>query len=234
MARRRRDSRGQRLGRALLAPLLAGLLRVLAATWRVERIGEDPFEEHVKSPLLGALWHEDVLASAGLFRDSGAVVPVSRSRDGENITAVMRHLGLGDPPRGSSSRGGSVALRSVVRALRADGIVALLVDGPRGPRREAKPGIVAAARLSGVPIRPIAVVARPRIRFGSWDRTQLPLPFARVVLAFGTGLPVPRECSGHEQETLRAELARRLASLRAAAHARLEAGHRSRPLPGSG
>lgn len=210
-----------RVGRWLLAPLIGWALRALGATWRVEVTGDDPFARPVRPPILAAIWHEDVLVAATLFRDTGAVVPVSRSRDGEHITAVMRHLGLGEPPRGSSSRGGSAALRGVVRALRSGDTVAVLIDGPRGPWREAKPGIVAAARLAGEPILPLVVEARPRVRFGSWDRTQLPLPFARLVAGWGDALAVDPAASEAEREALRLELEQRMAKLRDGVRGRL-------------
>ena len=199
---------------------------MLGSTWRVESLGEDPFAQPVRPTILAALFHEDVLVSATVFRDSGVRVPISRSRDGEHITAVVRHLGLGEPPRGSSSRGGSAALRGIVRAVRDTGIVAVLVDGPRGPAREPKVGVVAAARLSGEPVLPVVLVARPRIRFASWDRTQLPLPFARIVVGWGERLPVPRHADEDEEEQARLELGRRLRDLREAARAHLRGGRR--------
>lgn len=218
----RRESWGHRLARRLLAPPVAWLLRALAASWRIESLGDDPFAKPVRPPILAAIWHQDVIVAASVFRDSGAVVPVSRSRDGTHISAVMRHLGLGDPTRGSSSRGGTRALRGLVRAIRAGGAVAMMIDGPKGPPRVAKPGILAAARLSGEPVLPVALVARPRIRFRSWDRTQLPLPFARMVIGWGQLLPVAREASEQDEEAARLELETRLTRLRDAAWARLD------------
>jgi lysophospholipid acyltransferase (LPLAT)-like uncharacterized protein len=234
MAQRRNESRRQRRLRAVLAPVVAWALRALGASWRVEFRGDDPFVppegESERRPFLAALWHEDVIAAATVFRDTGVQVPVSLSRDGSHITAVMRRLGLGDPPRGSSSRSGSAALRGVVRAVRETGLVAMLVDGPRGPARQPKPGIVAAARLSGEPILPVALEARPCLRFGSWDRTKLPLPFARVVVGYGERLSVGRDVSGSDQEVLLDELQQRLVQLGEAGRARLEGGA-SRPEP---
>jgi lysophospholipid acyltransferase (LPLAT)-like uncharacterized protein len=73
----------------------------------------------------------------------------------------------------------------MIRLLRSGATIAVLTDGPRGPARESKGGIMHVARMTGIPVVPIAFSAKPCIRFGSWDRMILPLPFARVVCEFG-------------------------------------------------
>jgi lysophospholipid acyltransferase (LPLAT)-like uncharacterized protein len=207
----REEPRSVRVLRALLAPLVAGLLRLVASTWRVEfRGAHDPFLPGAPRPLLYGLWHENALLTAGAYRDRGVHVAVSRSRDGGHIVAVLDRLGFGTPSRGSSSRGGSSALRMAVRQLGEGGIVALLVDGPRGPAHVAKSGVISAARMGGVPVLPTAFAARPCYRFASWDRMLLPLPFARVIVYYDEPLPVPRDASDEQIEALRAALDQRL------------------------
>jgi lysophospholipid acyltransferase (LPLAT)-like uncharacterized protein len=218
--------RASRTGLALLGRLAAGLLRLLGRTWRVEVAGGDPRETEPDSAQLAALFHESMLPCAWLYRDRGYRVAVSRSRDGERIRSVLIALGYGEPARGSSSRGGSAALRGLIRHLEAGTTVAVLVDGPRGPARRAKPGIVSLARLAGRPIQPVAFAARPAVRLGSWDRSLLPLPFARIVVAYGEPLGVrPDAVHGEdEEEALARELDARLAALHEEAEARLAAG----------
>jgi hypothetical protein len=81
--------------------------------------------------------------------------------------------------------------------------VSIVADGPRGPARESKPGVVALARLTGASILPAGFSAKPCLRFRSWDRTLLPLPFARVRCVFGPRLQVPRDAdSGAEAAAL--------------------------------
>jgi lysophospholipid acyltransferase (LPLAT)-like uncharacterized protein len=210
--RERRESLGLRLLRALLAPPAAWLLRALAATWRIERSGCDPFAAATPDPAILALWHESALCAAATQRDRDIHVAVSRSRDGEHIARVLAWLGYGESLRGSSTRGGAEALRGALRCLRAGGVVAILVDGPQGPARVAKPGAVAAARLAGAPIIPLVYAARPCLRFASWDRMLLPLPFARVRVHYGDWLHVARQASEPEAEAARVLLEERLES----------------------
>jgi lysophospholipid acyltransferase (LPLAT)-like uncharacterized protein len=172
---------------------------------------------------LGALWHRDVLLAAIYFRDLGYAVPVSRSRDGDFIAAAMIALGFAPPPRGSSSRGGVGALRTMARTLRGGTSVAALVDGPRGPAGVPKPGVLWLSQISGTPITPVAFAARPVWRFGSWDRTRLPPPFARVACGFGEAVEVPRGGGPEQLERSRIELTRALDALAARVERDLDA-----------
>jgi lysophospholipid acyltransferase (LPLAT)-like uncharacterized protein len=185
-----RDSRRYRAWTALAGLAGAALIRCLGATWRISTEGPDPFQR--AGPLVGALWHQGLLVAAYRWRGRGVAVPVSQSRDGELIAAVLRRLGFAESPRGSSSRGASALLRSMIRASRAGSPVAVLPDGPRGPARTAKPGVLALASAAGAALVPVGVAARPCLHFGSWDRALLPLPFARVRCVYGTPLFVPK------------------------------------------
>ncbi len=228
-------SREPDLATRLLAALMAGLLRALGATWRLRVAGGDPFAGG--QPFVAALWHRGLFVAAWAFRDRQAIVPVSRSRDGERIAAVLDRLGFGPPPRGSSSRGGREALAGMIRAVRSGQSVGVLCDGPRGPARRAKPGVLAAARATGVPLWPLGLAARPALRFGSWDRVSLPLPFARVAAVFGPPLQVPREASRQQLDQQLLALERELDRLDAQAEAVVSRHAPARPLedrPGGG
>jgi len=201
-ARRSRRDRFRAV-RHILAPLVAWLLRGLAATWRVRFDGTLGYPDASVQGFLGATWHRAVLISAGIFRDTNAYVPVSRSRDGEQIVAVLAHMGYAPPPRGSSSRAATAVLKSMVRIVREGGSIGIFADGPRGPARVAKPGLVALARLSGRPMHAVGIAARPSLAFKSWDRTLLPLPFARVLCRFGDPICVPSDATQEDLEAFR-------------------------------
>jgi lysophospholipid acyltransferase (LPLAT)-like uncharacterized protein len=198
----------------------AALLRALGASWRVRQIAaDDPLARG--EPAIGALWHRSLFPAAWRFRDLGAAIPVSRSRDGDRIVAVLDRLGYAPAPRGSSSRGGSAALAGAIRAAHDGAMIGVLCDGPRGPARRCKPGVVAIARAAGLPILPIAIAARPALAFPSWDRTVLPLPFARVLFAGGAPIQVPPDATRDQLETLRLHLERELDRLQELAESEL-------------
>ena len=147
--RQRDEGRWMRAARWLLAPLVAWLLRGLAFTWRVRFRGTDPLVNPDHEARLGALWHRNVLIAAGIFRDSGIHIAVSRSRDGEHITAVMVHLGYGRTPRGSSSRGGVTALKEMLRILESRGTVCDLCRRAAGAGTDREAGCDRAGALVG-------------------------------------------------------------------------------------
>jgi hypothetical protein len=192
-------------------------LRALGATWRVARSGADPLAAPGAAPLVLVIWHGGLLPAAFCWRDRRIAVAVSRSRDGDRIDAVLARLGFAPSARGSSSRGATALLRELIRRTRGGEPVAVLLDGPRGPAGVAKPGAVALARATGARVVPIGIAAAPAVRFGSWDRTVLPLPFARVRILFGAPRTVPRDASPEALEAARAALETELHRLDAAA-----------------
>jgi lysophospholipid acyltransferase (LPLAT)-like uncharacterized protein len=217
----RRTPLWRRIGLRLFGLLASAVVRGIGATWRVSVLGEDPragrSPDSTPAVHVAALFHESLLTAAHFFRDHGYAVAISRSRDGDLIAAALRGLGFGESTRGSSSQGGASALRGLMRQIEAGQTVSVLVDGPRGPARVSKTGIVALARLTGLPIQPVAFSARPAIRLGSWDRGLVPLPFARVVCAFGEPIVVDSELDLQGEQSLARTLDRRLGDLHHAA-----------------
>jgi lysophospholipid acyltransferase (LPLAT)-like uncharacterized protein len=214
------ESRLRRFGLACFGQLTGWALRMLGATWRIETLGTDPRGRgdtgaSPPSVQLAALFHESMLPCAWLYRDRDYSVAVSRSRDGDLVEATLHALGYTESARGSSSRGGSGALRGLVRHLSAGTTSAVLVDGPRGPARVAKTGIISLARISDTPIQPVAFSARPAIRLASWDGSLIPLPFARVVCAYGDPIRIGSESETDDATEQRAarKLDRALAAL---------------------
>lgn len=194
-------SAAARLAGALAPPLAAALVRLLGATLRVGVTGADALRPHwaARRPLIYAVWHGRILMvpwlNARLCSTHGArpvTVLVSRSSDGELVARFLRRFGL-DAVRGSSSRGGGAAARALLGRIERGEDVAVIPDGPRGPRGRLQPGVVALAALTGAPIVPLAVAARPARRLGSWDEFMLPLPFARCALVFGPPVAIPRD-----------------------------------------
>jgi lysophospholipid acyltransferase (LPLAT)-like uncharacterized protein len=157
---------------------LGALLRALAATWRVERRGAPG-----PAPVVLALWHGELLPLILCHRGRGYRAMVSRSSDGDRLAALLQGWGF-SLLRGSSSRGGLLALRGGLSALRAGDTVAIAVDGPRGPAGEVKPGAAHLAALG--PARLVAARARASaaLRWPSWDRACIPLPFARIIVEY--------------------------------------------------
>ncbi len=188
---------------AFAAPLL---IRGLVGSCRATLGNRHLLDQALRGePFVGVVWHEHLVFFADVFRGTGFTILVSRSRDGEIGTRIAHRLGL-RTVRGSSSRGGEEALEEIVDLARGGATVAFIADGPRGPRREMKLGAVIAAKLSGRPIVPITCAMRRSVRLNSWDRTQIPLPFTRIISWAGDPIPVPADASRADCERIRREV----------------------------
>lgn len=203
-----------RLLLALGPPLGSWAVRLLAATLRLT-LEEDharPFWER-GAPLIYAIWHGQILIIPALYGRAHAVnVMASRSRDGELVARFARRFGF-EAARGSTTRGGSEALRRLARLLRQGREVAVVPDGPLGPRGVVQPGVIALARMTGAAILPLAFGAHPAWRLRSWDEFLIPKPFARGAVCFGPPLFVPPNADRSHQEALRKELEGQLSEL---------------------
>ena len=193
---RRRWTWRTRMSVVLAGWAIAAVLRLLYHTFRVEFRDEgDAFGRRRRGePILVAFWHEGIpvvpLLVVRLRWPGRAMVMLSWHRDAEIAAQAMRRLGIG-AVRGSGTRGWLGALRGLLAARdRGDDIV-VVPDGPRGPRRQAKEGIVQLARATGLPLVVVGAAARPARRLGSWDRMQIPAPFARVGLVMSAPVALP-------------------------------------------
>jgi lysophospholipid acyltransferase (LPLAT)-like uncharacterized protein len=179
-----------------------------------------PIDEPAVRPAIFAFWHRCVLPAAYRFRDRNIAVMTSLSRDGEYIARVIERLGF-RAVRGSSSRGGSLALRELQRHLEGGHSVAFTIDGPRGPVYVAKRGAVRLARSSGLPVYPFYVaLERPRV-LRSWDRFMIPRPFTRALVRVEMPVRVPADADEAEMERCQAELQAKLEGARDWAEANL-------------
>lgn len=186
-----------------------GLVRALGASLRLREIrapGVDALWATGR-PAIYVMWHGRILMLPYIYgRRRRLHVLTSRSRDGEVLSRFVEGFGLGTV-RGSSSRGGAVALGALARLLREGrGEVVIVPDGPRGPRQVAQAGMVALAKLTGAPIVPAGFGAWPRTVLRSWDAFVVPHPFARARVVLAEPITVPRDADDRLVEAKRREV----------------------------
>ncbi|APR85508.1 Hypothetical protein A7982_10857 [Minicystis rosea] len=178
------------IARRVLGALLGLLVRAWLASLRLTLVVDPALGPLRPRPFALAFWHGQQFALLRWARFQRMVALVSRSQDGELVAAVLARLGIASA-RGSSSRGGAVGLKGIVRRLRDGFDAAFAVDGPRGPARVVRSdgggvGAALSARLSGGVVVPMAAAcARCHVFPKAWDRFELPLPFTRVAVALG-------------------------------------------------
>jgi len=215
-----------RPGQEALGFLLASYIRLVQRTSRFVSAPAD-LESAFRSqtPIIGAMWHGQHLMISFAWPKAVARVAalISRSSDAGAQAAALNRLGV-MPVRGSGGgkrdgrKGGAPALRGLLRALE-DGVSVAMTADIAKVARVAGLGIVTLARLSGRPIVPVAVVARRRIDFKSWDRASIGLPFNRCAIVVGDAVRVPPDADDGAMETARRAVEEGLDAVHARAYA---------------
>lgn len=193
----RPSAREDRVRLAWLARLagraLAAYVRLVARTARFS--GPAITQDQV----IFAIWHESNLAAAvsayRLREDNRAIVFSTRGLRGIVMNTMLESLGSGVvtlPAEGMATRSEAASVsRAMARVGQSGWSLVVSCDGPWGPHRVAKPGVLIVARESGLPIQPWAFSVRPTLRLKRrWDRQIVPLPFARMRVEEGTQLRV--------------------------------------------
>jgi len=191
-----------------LAPRAAyAYIRLLRATMRLEYENHDALARARREygQYILAFWHSRLMMMPYVYPDRRIVVLISRHRDGRMLGRMVERFGL-EIAWGSTTAGGTQAIRELLRRVKDGYDVGLTPDGPRGPRRRAQAGVITVARLTGLPVVPVAFSARPARRLRSWDRTLVPRLFSRGLYVCGEPMSVARDADEAEQERLRLQL----------------------------
>lgn len=166
----------------LLGPVIINLLGI---TWKVRVDGYTeayPRQER-KNKMIFAFYHNRLLGLCYTQKKKNVGILISSHFDGEVIARITSHMGY-HPLRGSSTKGGAAGLLSMLRDREVWNL-AITVDGPKGPKGVVKPGVVYLASKSGLPIVPLSCNSSKKWVLSSWDRFEIPKPFAEVVVCLG-------------------------------------------------
>ena len=171
--------------------------RLLSSTWRIRFVGMDRRRMTVGASPTGSfligIFHENVVTGLLSHENHQICNMVSQSKDGEIVDFIVRKYGL-TTVRGSSSRGGKAVREAMIEQVQAGVIGAIAVDGPRGPRRVLKNGIVDIARKTGAAIVPVTSYGQNNwILKKTWDQTRIPKPFSKIIIYYGEQIFVPKD-----------------------------------------
>jgi lysophospholipid acyltransferase (LPLAT)-like uncharacterized protein len=200
---------------ALRRPLCwvgAQYIRFVHATSRWEVIGgENPASYWDRGePFILAFWHGRILMMPYCWpRGQPIQMLISSHRDGQIIARTVGHFGI-ETVVGSSTRGGSAALRKMLQTLKGGACVGITPDGPNGPRMRASEGVVQVARMSGAAVIPCAFSTSRSRALDSWDRFLVALPFSRGVFVWGRPITVSRNADEAATEEMRLTIERTL------------------------
>ena len=200
--------------------LIFALLRLLSWTWRVKLVDPQGVLKRLNGPPIACLWHNRLAISIRGWEClgraqvpcTGLVALISASHDGGVLARAFKFFKV-EAVRGSSSRRGAQALLELTTWMEKNYCVAITPDGPRGPCYQIHDGILALAQLSGRPILPISTYVNWKLRLKSWDRFQVPLPFAYCEMRIGETLSVPRDASDEMRAAIKEQLRERMENL---------------------
>lgn len=182
-----------------IAPsILRFLVSMLGASCKTLELGR----EHIQ-PLIDqrvgwvySTWHDNVITASWVMRNQHISVMLSESFDGELMARVLAGMGYGTF-RGSSSKSSTRVLLQGIRLVQKHKTIAVIPDGPRGPRHVLQPGVLAIAQKSGCPLIPLHVHATAEWTFQkSWDEGRLFKPFSIVVWRYGPPFYVTPDLRG--------------------------------------
>ncbi len=178
--------------RSRVLPILIWLIYMpLKLSWRIH-IHESPeLLSDLKNNRMAVLahWHGDELGIIYLLKRYRGVAMTSTSKDGEIINGFLNLIGV-KTSRGSSTRGGVSALKGILRLAKEGFRPSFAVDGPKGPYHKVKPGVLEVAKILSCPIHPVGVFCSSSFVFKkSWNKSDLPLPFAKIVVHWGPPIP---------------------------------------------
>ncbi|WP_177162238.1 lysophospholipid acyltransferase family protein [uncultured Fusobacterium sp.] len=156
------------------------IIMLIKLTLKIEIIGKENMSED--KPYVLALWHNKVVATVlalGFIKKRAGLA--SPSADGELISVPLEKLGY-KMIRGSSGKDSVKGLVQLIKAVKEGYTIGTPLDGPKGPRFEAKQGMMYVAQKSGRPMVFMgAAYSKKWVLSKTWDKCQIPKPFSKVV-----------------------------------------------------
>ena len=162
-----------------------------------------------------AMWHAHQCCVHGFPSRSKVNIMISRSRDGEIIAKVCEKWGF-KVVRGSKGKKGSAeATLQMINELKHGNYGAIMVDGPHGPAKVCKDGVVKIAKLSGKPIVPVFWYSpNPTfLKFPTWDKFRIPFFSTHLINLYGEPIYVDKNNTDEQDEQVRLKVEKALEEL---------------------
>lgn len=189
-------------------------INILLKTLRITEIRNKDFEvlEKGNKNYVLAFWHGTMLLPWYLKKNENFYTIISRSKDGEILSRVLTNWNY-NVERGSSSKGGSEVLNVLIDKAKRGSSISITPDGPRGPEKELKAGAVIIAKKAGVPLVLLGLGISKKVKLSSWDKFQIPYPFAKVAAVYSGPIFIDKELSYQETDEMIKQASKELNSL---------------------
>ncbi len=186
----------------LISTLVIILFHIIRFFYRCKCIN------YPKEKCVFALWHAHQCGVFSCNLERKTAIMVSNSKDGEIISRAANAMGV-ETVRGSHQRGGAKATYELIKRIKEEDVNgAITIDGPKGPNRVVKKGIIEIAKLANVPIVPAVWWSKDItfLKFKSWDEFRFPLIGTRLVMLFGDPIYLPENLTDEDIENVRQEI----------------------------
>ena len=186
----------------VLSFLACRLFRALSYVVKIKSINYPEVPQFIV-----ALWHAHQCVLYNIKNPGMLNVLISQSNDGEIVAKATEAMGI-NTGRGSRGRKGAEATLKLIEKLEQGENIAITVDGPKGPSRVVKKGVINIAKLSQVPIIPVVWYSKSLCfcKFNSWDEFRFPLGMVRSIALYGDPIYVPSDCDEVTIEIFRKKL----------------------------
>ena len=180
------------LGSYLLKHSLDALCKTLRVSYENKKVVDELRKQ--KQNYVLAFWHGTMLIPWFLHRNDGFAALTSKSKDGDLLAKQLKHWKY-KVVRGSSSKGGDIALGIMVELAKNGYSIAITPDGPRGPVHKFKAGAVITAKKSSAPVVLMGIGIKSKKKLKSWDKFQIPNPFTDVKIIYSDPVHVDSKLS---------------------------------------
>ena len=137
-----------------------------------------------KSVIL-CVWHARLLSVVHNLKNEKVNALAGTHQDADIISRVAASWGW-NMIRGSSKEKGDIAYRKIFKILREkQNVFFITPDGPTGPPKIPKLGIIRASQKTQTKIIPIGVYSTKNWGFTNWDTFFLEKPFGKLFIKYG-------------------------------------------------
>jgi lysophospholipid acyltransferase (LPLAT)-like uncharacterized protein len=164
-----------------------------------------------------AFWHGQMLLAWYLHRNKKFIALISKSKDGDLLEKILKHWKY-NVVRGSSSKGGDIALGIMVDYARNNESVVITPDGPTGPINKMKAGVVITAKKSQAPLILVGIGYNKKRVLKSWDKFEIPKFFSGAKVVYSEPVYVSSDLSFADTSELILNCERKLNEIQAEAN----------------
>lgn len=185
----------------IAAKILPYVMRFSYYTTRWTVVGQEIPDSYHRAgkPFIVCLWHDRLMLAPCVWHWKKPLhVLASNHRDGQLIAKVVESFSM-PVVYGSTGKQGAEAAKNLIRLVRKGEYIAVIPDGPRGPRHKLAPGVVAISRLAKADILVYSFVVKRFRLMNSWDKFIVVWPFNRGVMVWGKPI-TQQELKGMSEE----------------------------------